>query len=163
MLVLHTTEKLRKRWKLKLQGPDILPGPQPFRHWQANTFPAVGKTWVLFLEATTYWGVLVPFGSWKSVVSEFHRRVRFELVGQGASPDLVHTFEEWGSSQAILPSLDRRTLGISNTFAFYASDSLNAGDALEHALQQIRECPTGALAEGFPHLAFAARVAAWNG
>ncbi|MEK7392406.1 MAG: hypothetical protein AAB214_07545 [Fibrobacterota bacterium] len=53
MLVLHTTERVRNRWKLKIQGPDILPGPQPFRQWQFSTSPPTGKTWVQFVEAST--------------------------------------------------------------------------------------------------------------
>jgi len=34
---------------------------------------AAGKSWVLFVEGTLYWSVLIPFGAWKSVVAAFHR------------------------------------------------------------------------------------------
>ena len=36
MLVLHTTERVRKCWKLKPHGPDIHPALLPLRHWQIH-------------------------------------------------------------------------------------------------------------------------------
>jgi hypothetical protein len=150
MLVLHTTEKLRRRWKLKVHSPDILPGPQPLRHWQVSTFPACGKTWVLFLEGQSYWPVLVQFGPWKSVVTEFHRRACLDFVAKGANPRTIEEFEAWGGSHAIQASQDRRIIGVWNEFAFHAQLHLDHGDGQEHAVKRIQGCPTGALKEAFP-------------
>ena len=158
MLVLHTTERVRKRWKLKIQGPDILPGPQPFRHWQVNTFPAAGKTWVLFVEASTYWSIVVPYGPWKTVVAEFHRAFCFELVGRGASPEIVYAFEGWGTSVAIQKSLDKRMLGTHNDLSYHASVHLDYGDDLALTNRRVQECPLSVLAECFPDKALEERI-----
>lgn len=163
MLVLHTTERVRKRWKLKIQGPDILPGLLPLRHWQIDTFPAAGKSWILFLEGTTYWSVLVPFGPWKSVVAHFHRVVCFDLTLAGAPPKTVDEFESWVNAPAIQPYLDKRTLGVSNQFIYYAQLELDqTGDP--HAAQAwLRRCLTSALkSDHNPTCAFERVVKEWG-
>jgi len=156
MLVLHTTERVRKRWKLKVDSVDILPGPQPFRHWQIDTFPAAGKSWVLFLEGTTYWSVLVPFGPWKTVVKEFHRTFCFDLTLAGARPEIVGEFESWGDDFAIQPYLNKRALGVWNQFSFYAQLELDRSGDSTRAQDFLRRCPTGALKQDvFPDKALA--------
>jgi hypothetical protein len=158
MLILHTTERVRKRWKLKIQGPDILPGPQPFRHWQVNTLPADGKTWVLFVEASTYWGIVVPYGPWKTVVTAFHRAFCFDLVGKGASPEIVYAFEDWGKSVAIQKSLDKRMLGTHNDLAFQAAVHLHFGDTLALTNERVQGCPLSVLPGRFPEKALEERI-----
>lgn len=163
MLVLHTTERVRKRWKLEPHGPDLLPALLPLRHWQIDTFPAAGKSWVLFLEGTTYWSVLLPFGPWKSVVARFHRTVCFDLTIAGASPDLVAAFERWGEAPAIQPYLDKRALGVSKQFTFYAQLELDQTGDLQAAQAWLRGCPVSTLKiDHFPDRAFTRAVESWG-
>jgi len=158
MLVLRTTERVRNRWKIKIQGPDILPGPQPFRHWQVNTFPAAGKTWVMFVEASIYRGIVVPCGPWKTVVAEFRRAFRLELVGRGASPEIVYAFEDWVKSVAIQKSLDKQMLGTHKELAFHAWAHLDGGGDLALTNRRVQSCPLFVLSEHFPDKALEARI-----
>lgn len=163
MLVLHTTERVRTRWKLKPHGPDILPALLPLRHWQVDTFPAAGKTWVLFLEGTTYWSVLVPFGPWKSVVAEFHHTTCLDLTLAGASPELVADFERWGENPAIQPYLDKRALGVWKQLAGFAQLELDETRDLQRTYEWIRYCPISPLqVDHFPDRAFARVVREWR-
>lgn len=163
MLVMHTTERVRKRWKLKPQGPDILPALHPLRHWQIDTFPAAGKSWVLFVEGTFYWSVLVPFGPWKTVVAEFHRTTCFELTLAGASPELVAEFERWGNAPMIQPYLDKRALGVWKQLAYYAQTELDETSDILRAHEWLRSCPLSPLkADHSPEQTFARVVKEWG-
>jgi len=163
MLVLHTTERARKRWKLKPHGPDILPALLPLRHWQIDTFPARGKSWVLFVEGTFYWSVLVPFGPWKSVVADFHHATCFEMTRMGATPEAVAEFESWGESPIIQPYLDKRALGVWKELAYFAQTELDETENVARAHEWLRSCPLSPLkADHSPQRSFARVAKEWG-
>ncbi|MEK7392405.1 MAG: hypothetical protein AAB214_07540, partial [Fibrobacterota bacterium] len=88
---------------------------------------------------------MVPTGPLKTVVAEFHRAFCFELVGRGASPEIVYTFEGWVKSVAIQNSLDKRMLGTHKELAFHAWAHLDGGDDLALTNRRIQSCPLFAL------------------
>ncbi len=101
---------------------------------------------------------MVPYGPWKTVVAEFHRVFCFELVGRGASPEIVYAFENWVKSVAIQKSLDKQMLGTHKGLAIHAWAHLDGGDDLALTNRRVQSCPLFALPERFPGNALEQRI-----
>ena len=96
--------------------------------WYANVLfwrPQVA----LFVNATTFVPVLMPFASAAGVVARFPAAMAEVLGSLGVDPRFVESESTEMRSAVLAKTASRRVLGVMNEFTFLAEDSIGGGRA----------------------------------